>query len=207
MARALRPLRAYVPPRRLLPGLQLAAGIRSAIAYWKLAALTRRPPHPREPVTLALRPLSGRSVLVRPGTSDVLVLFETFIGGFHTVPEELSEPVRLILDLGANIGLTVADFVERFPAAKILGVELDHDNAVLAGRNTAAYGPRCEIVHAAVWPTNEELAYGRDSGREYAFRVDPQRTGGDSVRGVTISELIDRLAPEGQGDRLRGDGH
>lgn len=58
--------------------------------------------------------------------------------GFHLPPSGY-EP-KSILDLGANIGLTVVDFVEKFPYAyPIVGVELDFDNYRVACENVQAY--------------------------------------------------------------------
>jgi FkbM family methyltransferase len=91
----------------------------------------------------------------------------------------------------------MADFAERFPSARILGVELDHANAALARANTAAYAPRCEILQRAVWYTTEHLTYAAPVRSQYAYRVGGA-SGMDRVaRGITMTQLIDRLAPNG----------
>jgi FkbM family methyltransferase len=170
--------------------------VRSLWRYSQLAAGTRRQTPPAAPVSIALRPLGGKQVLVRPGTSDVIVVYETFHQGFHRPPEELVGQVNLILDLGSNIGLTVADCAQTYPAARIVGVELDKQNAELARANVARYGSRCEVLERAVWWTDDEVSYGGTHGREYALSIgghDADR----AVRGITMSQLFDFLAPDG----------
>src|SRR5262249_12662325 len=122
--------------------------------------LTRSPSDgsSRSAARLRLRPLRGREVLVRRGTSDIGTVWGTFARGYHLPPPELGPP-RTIWDLGANIGLTMAHFACLYPDARVLGVELDEDNVVLARQNVAAWADRCEVIHAAVWPTDGEVHY------------------------------------------------
>jgi FkbM family methyltransferase len=90
--------------------------------------------------------------------------FATFWGTFtrndHLPSPEVHAP-RIIWDLGANIGLTVAHLAFRFPHARVLGVELDEENVALARRNVAPWADRCGVIHAAVWPSDGEVQYRR----------------------------------------------
>lgn len=52
----------------------------------------------------------------------------------------------MIVDLGANLGITVADNARRYPEAQIIAVELDPENAELARRNTAPWADRVELL-------------------------------------------------------------
>jgi FkbM family methyltransferase len=77
--------------------------------------------------------------------------------GYHLLPAALTGPVRHAAVFGANIGLLVADLASRYPQARLLGVEADHDNAVLAQRNLARFAGRCTVHEAAVWHRDETL--------------------------------------------------
>jgi FkbM family methyltransferase len=88
-----------------------------------------------------------------------------------------------VLDLGCNIGLTVAHYELLWPEAEIVGVELDAGNCELARRNCR----RARIVHAAVAAKTGTQTYGGDE--EWSFRVDPE--GDRSVRARTMAELLD----------------
>jgi FkbM family methyltransferase len=139
---------------------------------------------PGAPVKLQIVPL-GMSVWLRPGTTDVNVLFDT-IRGFHLPPEDL-EP-RLILDLGSNIGLTVADLAARYPDATVIGVEPVPASASMARWNTAAYGDRCRIIEAAAWHEDTSLQFEVESGNEYAGRL--ASTGTLTVEAVSLRTLL-----------------
>jgi FkbM family methyltransferase len=121
---------------------------------------------------ISVRALEGRSVLIRPGTADSLALIGTFAGVHHLPPDGLS-PVRTIWDLGANVGLTAAHLADRHRAARIIGVELDDENAALARRNLGPWADRCEVRRAAVWPSDGSIEYRRDVGAEQGHRVAP----------------------------------
>lgn len=160
-------------------------------------------------VALKVRDWAGRPLYVRPGTTDWETAQVSLIGQVHRPPPGLVE-VRTILDLGANIGATVADLAEAYPAAQVLGVELDAANVAVARRNIAGWPARARILHGAVWTEDGEVAYGGDRG-EWAYRVvdamddrtrAPQLA---TVPAFSLTTLIDRLAPEGSVDYVKMD--
>jgi FkbM family methyltransferase len=166
--------------------------VRRHLSFTRLAA----PADPATLVPLRIRELGGGTVWCRSGLADLGVVYDTFAGGYHLPPADLGPP-RTILDLGSNIGLTIAHFAARFPEARILGVELDEANAALCRRNIAPYGGRCEVLCAAVWHEAGEVVYGgaRESG--YAVLTGREGRGAKGVaRAVTVDALIERLGVE-----------
>lgn len=142
----------------------------------------------------------GRSVLLRVGTSDRAVLRDTFEGRHHLppmAPREQTTGARLadqgampyepltVLDLGCNIGLTVADYANRWPSARIVGVELDEDNAAIARVNTQRlYG--VDILRFAIAGENGKRRYRKHGVDEWAYRLEPTEEG----------ELVDAISME-----------
>lgn len=123
-------------------------------------------------VVIRLRPLGNLPVVLRSGTSDADVVWDTFVGLYHLPPDQINaHPVRVIWDLGSNIGLTVAHFAGIFPHARVRGVELDGETAEIARRNIAGWGERCSIVTGAVWVDDGEIQYELLPGEEYGARV------------------------------------
>jgi protein-L-isoaspartate O-methyltransferase len=104
----------------------------------------------------------GREVHPRPGTTDEQVFHETFIKQFHVPPEEIRPAT--VLDLGCNIGLTVAHFELLWPNAEIIGVELDSENCVVSRRNCR----RARILNVAVSATSGMQMYSGEKRGAFA---------------------------------------
>ena len=135
-------------------------GPRSFATYLRLARIRHHAGSGGRVVRIRLRELGGRAVAIRPSTSDVDTIWGTFAGRYHRPPAEaLDRDLHLIWDLGANIGLTMADLAVRHPQARVVGLEMDSENAALARANTAAWADRCEVIEAAAWPSDGQLRY------------------------------------------------
>jgi FkbM family methyltransferase len=135
----------------------------------------------------------GRDVALRPDTTDEQIFHETFVKQFHVPPEEIRPAT--VLDLGCNIGLTVAHFERLWPNAKIIGVELDEGNCAVARTNCQ----RARILHVAVAASSGRQSY---SGEEaWSFRLDP--AGDRTVETRTLDELTDLVG--GRADFVKMD--
>lgn len=167
---------------------RVTSGPRSFLTYLRLSRIRRHEGSSGRVVRIRLRPLEGRDVLLRPSTSDADTVWGTFAGRYHLPPPEASAP-RLIWDLGANIGLTMADMAVRFPGARILGVEIDRENAELARRNLSPWSERCEVLQAGVWPEDGEIRYHRLAGGTAGHHVADVREGA-GVTGVATAPAI-----------------
>ena len=140
-----------------------------------------------EPLPVSIRQLGGGEVWLRPGTTDTVVAMAAFAAGRELPPEGM-EP-SLIWDLGCNIGLTMRRMGHLFPQARIVGVELDAENAALARRNLQPLATHCEVIEAAVWPVSGQVSYAREGGAD-AYRV--SGSGGIAVETVTPEQMLER---------------
>lgn len=186
--------------RLVYVAVRVTAGPRSFLTYLRLSRIRRHKGSGGRVVRIRLRPLGGRELLIRPSTSDVDTIWGTFAGRYHRPPPEVvARGLGLVWDLGANIGLTMADIAERHPGARIAGVELDAENAALARANLAPWGERCEVLEGAVWPEDGELSYVRLEGATSAHHVTPAAVGEDPAvtRAPAISPatLLARAGP------------
>jgi hypothetical protein len=84
----------------------------------------------RQPTTLTLRPFAG----------DLFVLYEVLAFNAYHIASSLLLPddVRIVVDCGANIGITSLFLAARYPRAKILSVEPHPENFALLKANVAA---------------------------------------------------------------------
>jgi FkbM family methyltransferase len=121
--------------------------------------------------------------------------------GDHWPPPDL-HPLRLIVDLGANIGAAMALFAHAFPSARIIGVEPDPSNAALCRRNVEPWETRCEVVEAAAWPDEGNIRLTGEASS--AFKVDTG-AGGREVPAVSLTTLLQRYAADEAVDYLKMD--
>ena len=90
-------------------------------------------------------------IVLRPFAGDIFVLFEVLLGRCYQIPDAILSPegVHVILDCGANIGITSLYFASRYSNARIFSIEPDKENFALLKRNTAAE-PRIIPIHGAI---------------------------------------------------------
>jgi FkbM family methyltransferase len=180
--------------------MRVLQGRSSVRALQRLWSAGRSPQLPDTPVALRVKALGGRPVWVRPRTTDLTTLMETFWGDYHLPPEGLDlDRVRTIWDLGSNVGFTVAHLAQLCSAARIVGVELDPENAAMARANTQAWADRCTIVQAAIWVRDGTIPYHREKGSEYAFRVSQPGGAADANASAPALSLNTLLEYESSG--------
>lgn len=117
--------------------------------------------------------LSSHPLTLRRRTSDLAVFRQIFIDREYGCLDRL-EGVGLIVDAGANVGLTSAYLLSRWPAAELVALEPHEGNYQLATRNLAAFGERVRVVKGALWSHPCSLMIREDAdwtGREWAVQV------------------------------------
>jgi FkbM family methyltransferase len=180
--------RAYFHWQRLRHGLELTPDV---LAYWRVESRWAK----SQPVPVRVRPLGGATIWLRPGTTDPIMLRDTFRDGVHPPPPEIvARGVSSIVDLGANAGVTVAHNALLHPDATIVAVELDPGNAAAARRNTAPWSDRVQIIQGAVWESDGEVPYDAETGEEYGFRAG---AGGAMTRALSMDTILAHV-PEGE---------
>jgi FkbM family methyltransferase len=132
-------------------------------------------PIPGEAYTLSLR----------PGTSDILVYAEVILGTQYAVP--VPWPVHTIVDAGANVGITSAYFLSRYPDAISIAIEPDPVNFELCQRNLAQFGKRAVVVRAALTPVPGRVSLVPEFQGSWAAQVVP--AGGGNIEALDIDTL------------------
>jgi FkbM family methyltransferase len=122
------------------------------------------------------------------GKVDQGVLSHFTKPGYY-IEEHIDEPVRTILDCGANIGDETTRFRIHHRFAEIIAVEADLDNYILLEENCANC-QRIQPVHAAVWSSNTELFLLKSqTGNPEASSVS-EKVGQVKVKALTIPSLM-----------------
>lgn len=153
--------------------------------------------------TNALMPLRGSTQLVyiknisnpfavRLGATDIHVLEEIYLNGeYDPVIKMINRPIKFIVDLGSNTGISVRYWKDKYPKAIIVGVEPSPDNVKIFQKNLdlnyivndvnivqGCIGAICRTVN---------LDY---KGEEWGIKMQEVAEGSGDVNVTTICELL-----------------
>jgi FkbM family methyltransferase len=133
--------------------------------------------------TTAVPLLNGKGVLyLRPGTTDIDVYREIFIDQEHVI--ELSHSPEIIIDAGANIGLSAVDFALRYPLARIIAIEPEMANFRLLRKNVTSF-QNIIPLQAALWNQETTLALVDPGTGAWGFQTVANAPAGERIQTVT----------------------
>jgi FkbM family methyltransferase len=137
-----------------------------------------------------------RNVYVRPGESDFSVLRQVFMNGEYDM--EAPENVRIIIDAGANIGLSALQFHQRFPEASVIAIEPDPDNFKMLVQNTR-HTEKIVPIHAALWHSPAPMRFAHNPGAHaWGTQVEQARPGDAlTVPGIGLDDLRKQFGFDG----------
>lgn len=130
-------------------------------------------------------------VTLRARTSDIEAFSQIFGIAELDVPS-LPAEAGFIIDAGANIGLSSLFFAARYPAARILAIEIDKANIAVLRSNTAAY-PNITVIEKGLWHRNATLHIRNPQAEPWAYQV--EETAADDPGGfpaIGIQALMDQ---------------
>jgi FkbM family methyltransferase len=140
---------------------------------------------------------SSLTVALRHSAHDSATLAEVFHRGDYRPGPEFAEAIgqpRMIIDLGANIGLFGAFAAPLWPKAAIVGYEPDPDNVAVHMQTIRANGleDRWRVVGAAAGTHDGQvvLAHGRAMG---SFVVETGTDPGVPTMGVPMRDVMSEL--------------
>lgn len=198
--------------RRLVRGMigsKSGAYRAAARAYSKAYVVLREGPGTARRIDRLRRGASGsveplplstltHPILVRSGTEDVDTVLNNAIRNEWGAGFKPGYAPRTMIDGGAFIGDSATVFLSRFPELRVIALEPNEENLVLARPNLAAYGDRVELLEAALWYEDTELRF---SGESIHGAIGDQ---GQLVPARSLTGLIDAL-PGGRLDILKLD--
>ncbi len=123
-------------------------------------------------------------LLLRKGTTDLKVFVEIFIFGIYDVDPGFTPEV--IVDAGANTGLSAVLFANKYPEARIIAVEPDRGNYQQLIRNAENYKNIIPVL-GGIWNRNTKLDTSAGSG--WSVEVSDAGEGGE-IEGFSIEELM-----------------
>ncbi len=176
--------------------LRIGTGVRNlgflpAVSY-KLHRARSRLVHSDRPYTLRSK-YAKYPLYCRPGTSDVQVFSQIFVGREYRCLDEVTNP-GLIVDCGANVGYSSAYFLSAYPHAQVIAIEPDAGNYAALVKNLEPFGTRVRTLCSAVWSEPVDLVFAehtRGEGLEWARSVRKAQPGDkESIRAVDLGTVL-----------------
>lgn len=134
--------------------------------------------------------VNGKSlpVFLRLRDGDVFIFYEVLYDDVYNT-SQLGLPRNAnIIDLGANIGLSMIRFAAQHSASRIFCVEPDPGNFNGLLKNARFFGNRVQAVQAAISGASGTVRFS-DRGKSYERRIEPQ---GVAVPALSIVDVIRR---------------
>lgn len=141
-----------------------------------------------------------RTLRLRPGSTDIEVFAQIFLYGHYRtqhmarhaeiVAYYASCAKPLVLDLGANIGLSALYFAKNWPKAMIVGIEPDEGNYALFTQNTAGQ-EQIVPVRAAIASRHSyaRIVNPDEPAWAYQTEIDDHNRGG--LAAIPVTELLE----------------
>ena len=125
-------------------------------------------------------------IFIRTKTSDIHVFNQIFRSREYDLNYKINP--QIIIDLGANTGLSSVLFANKFPESKIIAVEPEKSNYEYLLKNTEYY-KNITCLNKAIWNETKQLNI-IDSGRgEWGFITEEQNPASDLKEFLTISSV------------------
>lgn len=129
-----------------------------------------------------------RRLAIRNGSTDVDVFYQHFARN-EILDISFGNDVSTVIDLGANIGVSVEAFRRLFPRARIIAVELEKQNAGICAANHLA-DKLVTILTGAIWSTSGRVGVNDVGEGSWAYRAGAAEPGDrDSVPAFTYREI------------------
>ncbi|MDB5824989.1 MAG: hypothetical protein JWR21_3693 [Herminiimonas sp.] len=133
-------------------------------------------------------PMLVNPVWLRAGTSDLQVFQQVVCSG--ETDFELAGTPELIVDAGANVGLTSIVLAARYPKCSILALEVEDANYRLLCQNVANY-PNVIPVKKALWGSDGFVKISNPAAGAWAFQVvDTSIDDPDAIPAISIDTLL-----------------
>jgi FkbM family methyltransferase len=131
-------------------------------------------------------------------TTDISLCREIFV--HRSYDQDFANDPRVIVDVGANIGLSSVFYATKYPQARILAVEPESSNYKVLLDNISPY-PNITAMQAALWHENSEIPMFDPGTGNTTFRVWKNKTSGteapsQTVRALTMDGLLLELGSE-----------
>lgn len=163
----------------LLINCLTAFGWRGLIIYLKVRTRTTR--------SVSL-PGIKHPFRLRPQRADGISFREIFLRRLYDLSLPQTIQPKVIIDGGANIGMTSIFFANRYPNARIISVEPDENNFAVLVDNVRPY-PQITPVKSAIWHKKEQIHVVDKGYGDRGFMIEKNATG-TVLEAMSLPDLL-----------------
>lgn len=129
-------------------------------------------------------------IFLRNNTSDINVFYQVFLAKSYNINFRINP--KIIIDCGANIGLSTIYFKNKFPNAKIIAIEPEKSNFLLLEKNTKEYND-VFCVKYGVWNKSTNLIINNKYGK-WGFMVEEvEHQSENTIPAISIDEIMEKF--------------
>ncbi len=138
----------------------------------------------------------GHFLTIRKHSTDFIVFREIFVFNQYKIKLLNNHKADIIVDLGANIGLSVLYFKSQYPDAKIIAIEPEKRNFSLLHKNVGSL-PDVHCMNNAIWNSSRQLGIYDVGLGEYGYVINEEQEDEiESVKSITLTEIIEQFKLE-----------
>lgn len=132
----------------------------------------------------------SQPIFLRNNTSDITVFYQIFFKKSYVINYRITP--KIIIDCGANIGLSSIFYKIRFPNAVIYAIEPETSNFNLMLRNTEGFEDII-CIHSGIWNKKTNLLLEDDLSEKWEFKVsEVSYINNDTIPGISIPYLMNK---------------
>lgn len=137
----------------------------------------------------------GLNIYLRKGTSDHIVFFQVMVYQSYEFARKW-RGVNVVIDAGANVGMSACYFSTLFPEARIISIEPESGNFKQLVKNTAPL-KNVTPLQKALWKNDGVLTIDGSSNETWSFKVndDDVQSNESAVKiaAVSIDSLVSQF--------------
>lgn len=138
---------------------------------------------------LHIKSLNNEAITIRGNNAiDRSVIKYVFYYQYHLPPASIPSDA-VILDLGANIGLTIRHFKHLYPQSRIFGFEMDKNNFETCRTNCADLKD-VTITNKAVWTTTGTIQYADDVDTDAYAITENAQTATKEMPSISLPDIL-----------------
>ena len=132
-------------------------------------------------------------IYLRGKTTDTQVFKQVFLEKEYKYKYDF--PTNNIIDCGANVGYTTLFFANKFPKAKIIGIEPETSNLKMMEKNCKNY-KNITILKGGVWSKTSELTISNKNAHHWSFQVKEVPKGKGEFKGYSLNDIMKKYKLE-----------